>query len=1004
MPSYGSYETTREIASGHGSVVYSARKAGESKDNYAVKVFALEPFIDDQDARQELDQLVDQFNQTFTRSIEIQKRAAQSSRNVAPVFEVGREMRGGWYATRLYPRSVQKILDGRIALNREWFHHIIASMTRGALDLKRICGRSHGEIQPSNILIGAAEKVREAEVVLSDPLPGETAEAARFEIADLHAIGKIIFELVRRREIEDASEHSILPLLPSAEWTSIFGKNTEGWLSLCNRLLDPNLSLDSYNLEKLEADLGRLQPKPPVTGKVLTLAAVGVALLGVGAFYFIRSAGRGTLVVTTDPPSGRIQVKPEGGPLIPLPPGGDGKQVRLTLAKGPYLVSVEYPGLGFQERAVEVKGRQETTEAFVFEYGTVSLSSQPQGASIRVDGTNWVTASGPAMTPATLVTKPGTLTFQVDLKGYLPTNFPVTVASGKTITLSAPLSQPPAGQVLVELDSSPRGVEIEVNGKPFARTLETKSLPPGTYNVVGRFREIWPAKQTNLVVREGTEAKVFFYFERARLNLESEPPGVQVFANNRLIGVTPTNLLWPTGAVTFQFQKVGYEPARVSTNIYLDNDRVELIQKMVSTNGIIALAVGPVAATATDLATGERFQVSPGKSVEITNLPGPRVFLIEAPGYIPSTNRIDFVSKQKIAKSVTLIAEPLAVTFTSAPPGAELFDASNNGSLGAPESIRRMAAGSYRLAARHTRHPRLGWITNDVVVATNRPNTHVFEFPMATLTITSSPPRVEVFDRSFKDRRDSLGRTPIGLVVRTGAVTLEFISTNGVDVNTTTFDIVAPGATNIGTYFRPPKPPAYANSVGMVLEFIPLEGTNGGYWVGKFEVTQQQYQDIMNANPSAFKGSDPVKQPVESVGFDDARSFCQQLTARDQASLKAQTMEGWTYALPTPAQWFYYVTGTALEDAVTSAAGDVKQPKPVGSSKENKQGLFDVRGNVWEWCADGALRGAAYNTTRGFTRQLELNSVLRLDVNMRSAANAGFRCVLMPPPGQTAQR
>ena len=59
-------------------------------------------------------------------------------------------------------------------------------------------------------------------------------------------------------------------------------------------------------LEKLEADLGRLQPKPPVTGKVLALAAVGVALLGVGAFYFIRSSGRGTLVVTTDPPSGRI--------------------------------------------------------------------------------------------------------------------------------------------------------------------------------------------------------------------------------------------------------------------------------------------------------------------------------------------------------------------------------------------------------------------------------------------------------------------------------------------------------------------------------------------------------------------------------------------------------------------------------------------------------------------------------------------------------------------------
>ena len=1002
MPSYGPYETTREIASGHGAVVYSARKAGESKDNYAVKVFALEPFIDDQDARQELDQLVDQFNQTFTRSIDTQKRAAQSSRNIAPVFEVGREMRGGWYVTRLYPRSVQKILDGRVALSREWFHHIISSVTRGALDLKRICGRSHGEIQPSNILIGAAEKVREAEVVLSDPLPGEAAESARYEAADLHAIGKIIFQLVRRREIEDASDHSILPLLPSVEWTSIFGKDTEGWLTLCNRLLDPNLSPDSYNLEKLAEDLVRLQPKPSVTGKILGLAAVAVMLLGVGGFFYIRASGRGVLVVTSDPPAGRIQIKREGGQPIDLPPGGDGKQIRLTLAKGPYVVSVDFPGLGFQERAVEVKGRQETTEAFVFEYGTVSISSQPPGASIRVDGTNWVTASGPATTPATLLTKPGAFTFQVDLKGHLPTNFPVTVASGKSVTLSATLTQPPAGQVLVEVDSVPRTAEIEIIGKFFARTLDTKPLPPGTYTVVGRYREFWPAKQTNLVVREGAEAKVFFYFERARLILESEPPGVQVFANNRLVGLTPTNLLWPTGAVTFQFQKTGYELARVSTNIYLDNDRVELIQKMISTNGIIALAVSPVAATATDVATGERFEIPPGKSVEITNLPGSRVFLIEAPGYIPSTNRFDFVSKQKLAKSVTLVAEPLAVKFTSVPPGAEVFDLASNASLGAPESIKRMAAGSYRLAARHTRYPRLGWITNDVVVATNRENTHVFEFPMTTLTITSSPPRVQVIDRSFKDKPEPLGPTPITLVVRTGAVTLEFVSTNGVDTNITTFNIASPGTARIGTYFRPPKPPAYANSIGMVLEFIPLEGANGGYWVGKFEVTQKQYQDIMNANPSTFKGGNPARQPVESVGLEDARKFCQQLTARDQASLKTQEMEGWTYALPTPAQWAYYAAGTTLDDAITSNKSS--QPKEVGASKENKQGLFDVRGNVWEWCSDGGLRGAAYNTFQGFKRELELTAVNRLDVNMNSGPNVGFRCVLVPPQGQTAPR
>src|SRR5262245_50585285 len=121
MPTFGPYETTREIASGHGCIVYSARKAGEEKDSYVVKVFALEEFVSDE-ARPELDPLLEDFNRTFNRSIELQKRAAGSP-HVAPILDVGQEAGSAWYATRLNPRSVQKILEGRVALGREWVHH-----------------------------------------------------------------------------------------------------------------------------------------------------------------------------------------------------------------------------------------------------------------------------------------------------------------------------------------------------------------------------------------------------------------------------------------------------------------------------------------------------------------------------------------------------------------------------------------------------------------------------------------------------------------------------------------------------------------------------------------------------------------------------------------------------------------------------------------------------------------------------------------------------------------
>ena len=173
-----------------------------------------------------------------------------------------------------------------------------------------------------------------------------------------------------------------------------------------------------------------------------------------------------------------------------------------------------------------------------------------------------------------------------------------------------------------------------------------------------------------------------------------------------------------------------------------------------------------------------------------------------------------------------------------------------------------MAAGKYELAARLPRHPRLGWITNLVVVGANQPNRHVFEFPATTLVITSSPPRIEVFEILADNRREPLGRTPTNLVVRPGLITLEFISTNGIDVNRHLFNIVSTGTTNVGTYFRPPKPPAYVNSIGMVLEWITIEGTNAGYWAGKYEVTQRQYETVMGVNPSKFKSDSSTNYPV----------------------------------------------------------------------------------------------------------------------------------------------
>ena len=119
------------------------------------------------------------------------------------------------------------------------------------------------------------------------------------------------------------------------------------------------------------------------------------------------------------------------------------------------------------------------------------------------------------------------------------------------------------------------------------------------------------------------------------------------------------------------------------------------------------------------------------------------------------------------------------------------------------------------------------------------------------------------------------------------------------------------------------------------------------YWAAKYEVTQKQYEEITGENPSRFEGSD---HPVDSVSWDDAVAFCEKLTAREQAA--GRLPKDYRYDLPTDAQWDQFAAGTDLQDAVLSTTQVRTGTQPVGTTRPNPCGLYDVAGNVWEWCRD----------------------------------------------------
>ena len=175
--------------------------------------------------------------------------------------------------------------------------------------------------------------------------------------------------------------------------------------------------------------------------------------------------------------------------------------------------------------------------------------------------------------------------------------------------------------------------------------------------------------------------------------------------------------------------------------------------------------------------------------------------------------------------------------------------------------------------------------------------------------------------------------------------------------------------------------------------------------IGKYEVTQAEWIEIMGDNPSKFKGND--KRPVEQVSFEDVQIFITKLNTKYSEHFRLPTEVEWEFSARGGLQSksFRYAGSNNANEVAWWEGNSNGKPHSVGTLKPNELGIYDMSGNIWEWCSDwkipypcnpqGKSFAMASRVLRGGTFSNDSSSVRVRDRNGRGVSlrlpTLGFR-------------
>ncbi len=519
--------------------------------------------------------------------------------------------------------------------------------------------------------------------------------------------------------------------------------------------------------------------------------------------------------------------------------------------------------------------------------------------------------------------------------------------------------------------------------------------------------------------------------QRGSVLIETEPAGAMVVVEGKLRPAPAQFGELRVGAHSAHVMLKGYEPVDVKFDVAASGE-VHPAK--------LRLTRGRGAAEISSLPAGAAYELRQGGVVVKTGTT-PAAIADLPTGEYQVRMRLDGreqTAPLEIRRGETAAAElefaSGKVAVTSAPPGAEIL-ADGKPAGTAPVEL-ALAEGAHELTAKYRTWPEQ---KRSVTAERAKAGEAAFDFPGGSVKITSAPGGATVLANGTE-----LGRTPLLIEdLEPGKVQYELrlAGFKNVEVSGT---VQPDGQTFLPARFAkrvgPLRGLPWENSLGM--KFVPVGEVLLGVWPARVQDYEAFCADKARARSAADFPQDGT-HPVVRVSWEDATAFCEWLTAKELAA--GQLEDGQRYRLPTDQEWSS-AAGLPDEGGATPEQRDGKirdfpwgkqwppppgagnfadgptrrggaipgyhdgfpQTAPVGSFAANRAGLFDMSGNVWQWCQDsykggatgahdwGVLRGGSWGTAApGELRASYRNVVDRSERDVIF----GFRCVLVPGSG-----